>query len=266
MHVVAAPDKFKGTATAAEICEAIANAAAESGHSCTQVPLADGGDGTLEALGGANRTSTVTGPLGDSVDAEWRLDAGVAVIGMARTSGLVLAGGSEGNDPLAASTVGVGELISEAIDNGAKKVIVGVGGSATTDGGLGAIDAIQSTSLRSSCCLTPCRFFNEHGYPDCRRHEWFNRVDKPSCQHDVSIKNGLNHLSARLPAHKADIMRPGRRDGSSGANCCGFWRHAAEQYQVGGSTRRRASTTDGRPCRYRIKVHQVSYSCRRSEA
>lgn len=144
MHIVAAPDKFKGTATAAEISAAIAAAASDRGHSCTQVPLADGGDGTLEALGGANRSSTVTGPLGESVEAQWRLEAGVAVIEMARTSGLVLAGGREGNDPLAASTAGVGELMNEAIEHGARKIIVGVGGSATTDGGLGAIDALGS--------------------------------------------------------------------------------------------------------------------------
>lgn len=144
MHVVAAPDKFKGTATAAEITAAIARAAVDVGHTCVEVPLADGGDGTLEALGGANRVSTVTGPLGDPVDAQWRLEGGLAVIEMARTSGLVLAGGAEGNDPLGASTAGVGELIAEAVDHGANKIVIGVGGSATTDGGLGAVEAIGS--------------------------------------------------------------------------------------------------------------------------
>ena len=142
MHIVAAPDKFKGTATAGEIAAAIAHAANETGHTCTQVPLADGGDGTLEALGGGNRTSQITGPLGEPDEAEWRLDGGVAVIEVARTSGLVMAGGPEGNDPLAATTAGVGELMSEAIEQGAHTILVGVGGSATTDGGLGAIDAL----------------------------------------------------------------------------------------------------------------------------
>ena len=144
VHIVAAPDKFKGTATAREITAAICRAASEAGHTCTEVPLADGGDGTLEALGGANRVSRVTGPLGEPVDAEWRLEKGLAVIEMARTSGLVLAGGRKRNDPLAASTTGVGELIGEAVDGGAETIIVGVGGSATTDGGLGAIEAIGS--------------------------------------------------------------------------------------------------------------------------
>lgn len=143
-RVVAAPDKYKGTATASEVAGAIAAAIETAGGHCVQVPLADGGDGTLDALGGANRHSEVTGPLGEQVNAPWRLDNGVAVIEMAHASGLVLAGGKQGNDPLQATTTGVGELIAEAIDAGATKIIVGVGGSATTDGGLGAIEAIGS--------------------------------------------------------------------------------------------------------------------------
>lgn len=146
MHVVAAPDKFKGTATAQDIAAAIATAVEAAGSTCTQIPMADGGDGTLLALGGANRSSLVAGPLGDPVTAEWRLDRGVAVIEMAQASGLVLAGGREENDPLAATTAGVGELIAEAVDAGAHKIIVGVGGSATTDGGLGALDALGSAA------------------------------------------------------------------------------------------------------------------------
>lgn len=149
MHVVAAPDKFKGTATAAQVAGAIAHSVEAAGGKCVQVPMADGGDGTLAALGGANRTSEVTGPLGSTVEAPWRLDRGTAVIEMAHSSGLVLAGGKEGNDPLGASTTGVGELIAEAIDAGATRIIVGVGGSATTDGGLGAIDAIGSRARLS---------------------------------------------------------------------------------------------------------------------
>ena len=104
--------------------------------------MADGGEGTLEALGGANRSSLVTGPLGDSVEAEWRLHRGVAVVEMARASGLALVGGAEANDPIAAATHGTGELIAAAVDAGARKVIVGMGGSATTDGGLGALRAL----------------------------------------------------------------------------------------------------------------------------
>jgi glycerate kinase len=144
VHVVAAPDKFRGTATATEIAAAMAEAVLRAGGSCTEIPLADGGEGTLEALGGANRESVVTGPLGEPVTAAWRLSDRVAVIEMARASGLALAGGADGNDPMRATTAGTGELIAEAIESGAVRVLVGVGGSATTDGGLGAIRALPS--------------------------------------------------------------------------------------------------------------------------
>lgn len=146
MRVVAAPDKFKGTATAAAAAAAVAEAAAAAGAACDQAPMADGGEGTLEALGGPNRSSTVTGPLGRPVTAAWRLRDRVAVIEAARASGLVLAGGPEANDPMAATTAGVGELIGAAAAAGAKRVLVGVGGSATTDGGLGALKAMPSAA------------------------------------------------------------------------------------------------------------------------
>jgi glycerate 2-kinase len=143
-RVVAAPDKFKGTLSAAEVAAAIGHACWELGIDCTEVPMADGGDGLLDVLGGANRTSTVTGPLGDPVVAPWRLAKGTAVIEMARASGLTLVGGAEGNDALNATTTGTGELIDHALDADAKRIIVGLGGSATTDGGFGAIRAITA--------------------------------------------------------------------------------------------------------------------------
>ncbi len=143
MRVVAAPDKLRGTASAAQVAAAIARAAAATGWACDEVPLADGGEGTLEALGGANRTSTVTGPLGQPVEARWRLDDRTAVIEMAQASGLELVGGADGNDPIAASSAGTGELIVAAVDSGATRVIVGVGGSASTDGGLAALRALH---------------------------------------------------------------------------------------------------------------------------
>jgi glycerate 2-kinase len=142
MRVVAAPDKLRGTADAREVAAALGRAAAAGGWECNEVPLADGGEGTLEVLGGPNRSTSVTGPLGDPVQAEWRLDRGTAVIEMARASGLALVGGPDGNDPVAASTVGTGELIGVAVDSGARRVLVGLGGSATTDGGLGALRAL----------------------------------------------------------------------------------------------------------------------------
>lgn len=145
MRVVIAPDKFKGSATASALAVGIADAVRSAGHGATAVPLADGGEGFLDAMGGANRISTVTGPLGELVEARWRLSRGVAVIEMAEASGLVLVGGAENNDPVEATTRGVGELIITAVESGARRVIVGVGGSATTDGGLGALKAMHPT-------------------------------------------------------------------------------------------------------------------------
>lgn len=142
--MLAAVDKFRGTATAAQVATAIGHACWQLGHDCVERPLADGGEGTLEALGGANRTTLVTGPLGKPVQAPWRLHRGTAVIEMACASGLLLAGGKQENDPIAATTTGTGELIDAALDLGAKRIIVCLGGSATTDGGLGAIKAIQT--------------------------------------------------------------------------------------------------------------------------
>ena len=157
MRVVAAVDKFRGTATAAQVAQAIGHACWTLGHDCDEVPVADGGEGTLEALGGPNRTSTVTGPLGDPVEASWRLHRATAVIEMARASGLVLVGGAAGNDAMAASTVGTGELIDQALDAGAKKIVVCLGGSATTDGGLGGLRAIHAPHrLRGVQLLVAC--------------------------------------------------------------------------------------------------------------
>ena len=143
MRVLAAVDKFRGTATAAEVAGAIAGAAARLGHDCDRAPVSDGGEGWLEAFGGANRRTMVSGPLGDPVEAPWRLHRDTAVIEMARASGLHLVGGADGNDPMAASTTGTGELIDAALDAGARRIIVGLGGSATTDGGFGAVRAIR---------------------------------------------------------------------------------------------------------------------------
>ncbi|HEV2368346.1 MAG TPA: glycerate kinase, partial [Acidimicrobiales bacterium] len=98
--------------------------------------------GTLDVLGGPNRRSLVTGPLGRPVEADWRLDGRSAVVEMARASGLQLAGGPEGNDPLEATTRGTGELVLSAAGAGARRIVVAVGGSATTDGGLGAVEVL----------------------------------------------------------------------------------------------------------------------------
>lgn len=126
-----------------------------------EIPLADGGEGTLEALlsasGGSLRVERVTGPLGAAVDARWAvLAGGVGVVEMARASGLALVEGR--NDPLGASTKGTGELIAAVARSGIRRIIVGVGGSATTDGGLGAVEALgwslQGLDVTVACDVT----------------------------------------------------------------------------------------------------------------
>ncbi|HXY46072.1 MAG TPA: glycerate kinase [Acidimicrobiales bacterium] len=148
--VLAVPDKFKGTATSSQVAAAIATGARASGWTAVRRPMSDGGEGLLEVVGGPNRATVVTGPLGQAVAAAWRFDdtpldgTGVptAVIEMAQAAGLVLAGGREHNDALAATTRGVGELIVAAMDAGGRRLVVGCGGSATTDGGQGALEVL----------------------------------------------------------------------------------------------------------------------------
>jgi glycerate kinase len=160
MRVLAAVDKFRSTATAHEVASAIGDACWDLGHQVVELPLADGGEGLLEVFGGANRHHRVTGPLSSPVDAGWRLNGRTAIIEMAQAAGLGLAGGAEANQPLDATTAGVGELILHAVAAGARRVIVGLGGSATTDGGLGAVQAIGSpgrlngVDLRIACDVT----------------------------------------------------------------------------------------------------------------
>jgi glycerate kinase len=146
LTALACPDKFRGSLTAEEAAAAMARGLRRAGcDPVRELPLADGGEGTLVALqaacGGSLRRQRVTGPLGDAVDAEWLLlPDRTAVVEMARASGLALVDGA--NDPLRASTRGTGELIGTALRGGARQVVVAVGGSATTDGGLGAVSEL----------------------------------------------------------------------------------------------------------------------------
>ncbi len=148
-HLVAAPDKFRGTLSAAAVAAAAARAARAAGWTADEVPMSDGGEGLLDALGGSGRTTTVTGPLGAPVEAEWRMlgptgdDALLtAVVEMSRAAGRALLPRPRGDDALRAGTTGVGQLLLAARDAGARRIVIGCGGSATTDGGLGAYEAV----------------------------------------------------------------------------------------------------------------------------
>jgi glycerate 2-kinase len=143
-RLVAAPDKFRGTASAAAVAAAAGRAARAAGWAVDEVPLADGGEGLLDVVGGEPRSTVVTGPLGEPVAAAWRVIGPTAVIEMARAAGRSLVPHPTGDDALRATTRGVGELVLAAVDEGVRRIVVGVGGSATTDGGLGAVDAIGS--------------------------------------------------------------------------------------------------------------------------
>ncbi|GAB3528827.1 glycerate kinase [Arthrobacter monumenti] len=146
MRILIAPDKFKGTLTAREAGEAMASGAMEvfAHAETTIVPVADGGEGTLEAAlaaGGEERTATVQGPLGEDVEARWVLTGKMAVIETAEASGLRYVQ-PRIQSALAAHSYGSGQLIKEALDAGAEEIICGIGGSAMTDGGSGALRAL----------------------------------------------------------------------------------------------------------------------------
>lgn len=145
-RVLVAPDKFKGSLTAVEAAEAIARGLRRSLPSVMvdTLPFADGGEGTVDAVvaaGGTRHTATVSGPDGEPVSAHWALLGRTAVIEMAQASGLQLTRPSPAR-AASADTHGTGELISAALDAGVETIVVGVGGSATTDAGAGALRAL----------------------------------------------------------------------------------------------------------------------------
>jgi glycerate kinase len=149
MRIVIAPNAFKGSLSALEAAAAIGEGIriAVPAADLVLVPIADGGDGTVDALvvatRGERRTRRVRGPLGDPVDAEYGLIDGArtAVIEMAKAAGLALVP-KDKRDPRITTTYGVGELLQHGYDEGARHFIVGIGGSATNDGGAGMAQAL----------------------------------------------------------------------------------------------------------------------------
>jgi glycerate 2-kinase len=154
LPALVAPDSFKGTFSAREVAAAIAHGLRDAGREGRELPVADGGEGTMEvlvsALGGDVRTVTASDPLGRPVEASFALlPDGSAVVEMAQASGLGLVAEGE-RDAWAASTRGTGELIAAAVEAGAEHVVVTVGGSATTDGGAGALEALNESGFDAS--------------------------------------------------------------------------------------------------------------------
>ncbi|MFG0515717.1 glycerate 2-kinase [Kluyvera intermedia] len=149
MKIVIAPDSYKESLSATEVAQAIEKGFREIFPEAqfVSVPVADGGEGTVEAMIAATQgravTSTVTGPLGDTVEAQWGIsgDGSTAFIEMAAASGLALVP-PELRNPLITTSYGTGELILQALESGVKKIIIGIGGSATNDGGAGMVQAL----------------------------------------------------------------------------------------------------------------------------
>lgn len=158
MKIILAPDSFKGNLTSLQVAAALEKGVKRvlPKANCIKVPMADGGEGTVQSLvdatGGKFIRKRVTGPAGNPVSARYGMlaDGETAVIEMAEASGLPLVSGKQMN-PLKTTTYGTGELILDAAKRGATKIIIGIGGSATNDGGVGMAQALG------------VRFINERG-------------------------------------------------------------------------------------------------------
>lgn len=169
VKVLVAPDKFKGSLSAAEVCQAVLEALAnDKKYTVTCLPLADGGEGTFEVLLTHFRGRTVTievhDPLMRKVKASYGIsnDGTTAFIEMAKASGLQLLK-PEDRNPLHTTTYGTGELISDALYKGITKIVLGIGGSATNDGGVGMASALGFTFLNHKF------FFNPVGGKDLKK-------------------------------------------------------------------------------------------------
>ncbi|ADP78144.1 glycerate kinase [Pseudofrankia inefficax] len=162
LKVVIAPDSFKGSLAADRVAAALAEGwlSVRPTDEVVRLPIADGGEGTLDVFaaavpGARRRPATVTGPRGQLVDAEWlALPDGTAVVELARGSGLPLMG--DRRDARAAHTVGLGQLLAAALDDpGIRQIIVTLGGSASTDGGTGALAALGARFLDATGAALP---------------------------------------------------------------------------------------------------------------
>lgn len=156
-EVLVAPDSFKGTYTALEVAEALVRGLVASGQPAQPCPVADGGEGTLATLAPTLGLSIVTvaasDPLGRPIEAVLGVRDGVAVVEAAAASGLGLVAVEE-RDPVAATTYGTGQLLAAAVAAGARHIYLAVGGSATTDGGSGAVRALGEAGGLGQAKLT----------------------------------------------------------------------------------------------------------------
>jgi glycerate kinase len=231
MAALVAPDSFKGTFSAPEVARAVADGLRSAGREAHELPVADGGEGTMEvlvsAVGGEIRRLTVADPLGRPVDAGFALlPDGSAVVEMAQASGLSLVA-EQDRDAWVASTRGTGELIAAAVEAGASPVIVTVGGSATTDGGAGAIEALREAGLvpsGGSPRARPAARIEMHVVCDVRvPFEDAPRVYGPQKGADPAmvgrLEGRLEELAASFPRDPRGVPMTGAAGGLSG----GLW-------------------------------------------
>jgi glycerate kinase len=147
-RVVVAPDKFKGSLTAVEVAGAVAGGIRSRlpGADVIELPVADGGEGTVAVALAAGFTAVrcpTTGPLGDEVEATYARSGDTAVVEMSAAAGLALVPAPDDDTAVRATTYGVGVLLAHAVAHGARRVVLGLGGSATTDGGAGMVAALR---------------------------------------------------------------------------------------------------------------------------
>jgi glycerate kinase len=231
--VLVAPDSFKGTFGAARVAAAVARGLRDGGREAVELPVADGGEGTLDALlaalGGEPRSAVVADPLGRPVEAEYGLidDGRTAVVETARASGLGLVDPGE-RDAWAASTRGTGELIAAAAADGAETVVVAAGGSATTDGGDGAIEALVQAGLADSgrpAIVVACDV----------RTPWEDaaRVFGPQKGADPETVERLRRRLARLARSAPRDPRGVAMTGAAGGLAGGLWAHLGARLVAG---------------------------------
>jgi glycerate kinase len=232
--ILVACDSFKGTFSAHEVVAAIATGLEQAGRPVDRCPVADGGEGTFEALQAALELEPVelevTDPLGRPVRAAFglgpvRRDGRVAVVETAAASGLTLVPESE-RDPLAASTVGTGELILAALKAGARTILLGVGGSATTDGGRGALEAIAAAGgLHGARLVVLCDVRTP--FEDAPRV--FAPQKGATAEQVRKLERRLERLAARLPRDPRGVAMTGAAGGLSG----GLWAAAGAELVPG---------------------------------
>jgi glycerate 2-kinase len=236
-----APDSFKGTFDAATVAAAIAAGIEEVGGTADRCPVADGGEGTmavlLGAFGGERRSAPVHDPLRRPIEASFALlgDGETAIVETAQASGLTLLAPAE-RDAERADTFGTGELIAAAIAAGAKRVLLAVGGSATTDGGRGALEALGESDAAFVLC-TSCGVQRTNAGMGttaievlCDVQAVYEDAARVFAPQKGASPEAVERLTERLNAFAAELPRDPRgvpMSGAAGGLSGGLWAHGA---------------------------------------